>query len=189
MRGFLALALLCSVPASKLAADDLEQRAQQSRKVVKEFAGALKMELKSALDQGGALQAITVCSTSAPAIARQQSSRHGWRIGRTSLKPRNPGNAPDDWERAVLERFEQRRTAGEDPAGMEFFEMVEQNGNRLFRYMKAIPTAEKPCLACHGDNIRPEVAAALDKRYPKDQARGFRAGDIRGAFTITQPVR
>ncbi|HFC54196.1 MAG TPA: DUF3365 domain-containing protein, partial [Gammaproteobacteria bacterium] len=89
---------------------------------------------------------------------------------------------------SVLEGFERRKAAGEDPAKMEFFEMVEQNGNRLFRYMKAIPTVEKPCLACHGGNIRPEVAAALDERYPQDKARGFRAGDIRGAFTIIQPL-
>jgi hypothetical protein len=56
------------------------------------------------------------------------------------------------------------------------------------RYMKAIPTAAKPCLACHGAKISPEVAAKLDDIYPEDKARGYGAGDIRGAFTIRQPM-
>ncbi|MBL6933600.1 MAG: DUF3365 domain-containing protein, partial [Rhodospirillales bacterium] len=54
--------------------------------------------------------------------------------------------------------------------------------------MKAIPTDEKPCLACHGGNISEEVAAKLDDLYPQDKARGYNAGDIRGAFTIRQPM-
>ncbi len=54
--------------------------------------------------------------------------------------------------------------------------------------MKAIPTAEKPCLACHGGKIQIKVTETLDKLYPQDQARGYKAGDIRGAFTITQPM-
>jgi len=32
------------------------------------------------------------------------------------------------------------------------------------------------------------VAEAIDKHYPTDQARGFTLGDIRGAFTIIQPM-
>ncbi len=188
MKKHAVLALLCGIPLTQVTAGDLEQRAEQSRTVVKEFAGALKAELKSALKQGGPLQAITVCGTTAPAIARQQSLKHGWHIDRTSLKLRNPDKAPDSWEKSVLKKFETRKEAGENLAKMEYFEVVEQNGRKEFRYMKAIPTAEKPCLACHGTNIKPNIAAALDKRYPDDQARGFKAGDIRGAFSITQPM-
>jgi len=32
------------------------------------------------------------------------------------------------------------------------------------------------------------VKAKLDTYYPADQARGFKVGDIRGAFTISQPM-
>ncbi len=188
MKRVLALALLCTFPLSQASADAIEQRAAESRAVVKAFAAELKQELKRALKEGGPVKAITVCNAVAPAIAKQQSTKHGWQIGRTSLRVRNPANAPDGWERAVLERFEARRKAGEDPAKMEYFEVVQQNGKKLFRYMKAIPTAEKPCLMCHGSRIKPEVTRVLDKLYPNDQARGFKAGDIRGAFTITQPM-
>ncbi len=188
MKRTVALVLLCAIPVSLVSADELTKRAAESRAVVKEFATELKKELKRALEEGGAVKAISVCNAIAPAIAKQQSMKHGWQIGRTSLKVRNPANTPDRWERAVLEKFEARKEAGEDPAKMEYFEIVEQNGKKMFRYMKAIPTAEKPCLLCHGTQIKPEVANILDKLYPEDRARGFKAGDIRGAFTITQPM-
>ena len=32
------------------------------------------------------------------------------------------------------------------------------------------------------------VEAEIQALYPDDHARGFNAGDIRGAFTITQPM-
>jgi len=40
------------------------------------------------------------------------------------------------------------------------------------------------CLACHGDNIAPEVTAAIRAHYPEDQATGFATGQLRGAFSI-----
>jgi hypothetical protein len=40
------------------------------------------------------------------------------------------------------------------------------------------------CLACHGESLEPAVAAKLAAAYPKDQATGFRAGDLRGAFWV-----
>lgn len=53
--------------------------------------------------------------------------------------------------------------------------------------MKAIPTG-KLCLNCHGQAIKPDVVKLLDKYYPGDGARGFGEGDLRGAFTIIQPM-
>jgi hypothetical protein len=190
MKRIIALGLLLAVPLTLSANGDgdLEKRAQASRAVIKGFFGELKGQLVSGIKKGGPVEAIKVCNTTAPAIAKKFSDQKGWRVARTSLKLRNPANAPDAWEKAVLEQFEARKAAGEDPKKMEFYEVVEVDGKQSFRYMKAIPTAEKPCLVCHGGNIKPEVAAALDEKYPNDQARGYKAGDIRGAFTITQPM-
>lgn len=185
LRGAIGCALLAS---TAVGAADLDQRTAASRAAVKSFMGALKGELVAAIKAGGPVNAIEVCHTAAPAIAANVSGESGWRVARTSLKLRNPKNAPDGWEKAVLIKFEQRRAAGENPAKMEFSEVVESGGAKTFRYMKAIPTAAKPCLACHGEKLAPGVADALDKLYPADQARGFKAGDIRGAFTISQPM-
>jgi hypothetical protein len=70
---------------------------------------------------------------------------------------------------------------------LEFSEEVIEKGKRHFRYMKAIPTG-KVCLSCHGEKLDPAVAAKLKALYPRDKAVGFRSGDIRGAFTIIQPL-
>lgn len=177
---------LLGLLAGPLGAETGEERVLQSRKVVKEFMGQLKGELKAAMKAGGPVNAIGVCKNKAPAIAGQLSEKYGWRVARTSLKVRNPNNEPDAWERKVLESFEQRKQQGEDVKKMEFAEVVTVDGKQEFRYMKAIPTG-KVCLQCHGAQIKPEVEAVLKQEYPRDQARGFRQGDIRGAFTITRP--
>ncbi len=188
MKKVILLAVLMAVPTVQVVADELAQRADQSRVVIKSFAGSLKGELKGALKSDGPLKAIEVCNLSAQTIASGLSKKYGWEISRTSLKPRNAANAPDAWERMVLEGFESRKAAGEDPKKMEHFEVVSVNGKESFRYMKAIPTAEKPCLVCHGGKLKPQIAAIIDKYYPNDKARGYKAGDIRGAFSIVQPM-
>jgi len=188
MKKIALLALATSLSVTSVIAEDLTPRVDASRAAIKSFFGNLGGELKGALKSGGPLKAIKVCNSKAMEITSEHSKKNGWLIGRTSLKPRNAANTPDPWEKSVLEQFEARKAAGEDPKKMEHYEVVTQNGRQLFRYMKAIPTAEKPCLICHGSNIQPQVAEMLDKLYPTDKARGYKAGDIRGAFTITQPM-
>lgn len=193
MKKLITIALLSAAPISMVMAEqnDLQKRAAESKAVVKEFMGELKGELGKAMKAGGPIKAIEVCNKVAPSIAQAQSEKHGWEVARTSLKLRNPNNAPDEWETMVLKKFEERAAAGESPAKMAHFEVVEQDGTKVFRFMKAIgmpPLDKAPCLKCHGENIDPKLAAKLDELYPEDQARGYKPGMIRGAFTITQPM-
>lgn len=162
--------------------------AVEAKGIVKEFATRLKGELQSAIQTGGPVSAIAVCKDRAPAIAQDLSAKSGWEVGRTSLKLRNPAlNSPDDWEKRVLVQFEERKAAGEDVEKMAFAEVVESDAGKRYRFMKAIPTADL-CIACHGESINPDLAAAIDKAYPDDKARGFKTGDIRGAFTLSKPL-
>jgi hypothetical protein len=181
------IALGLSLTAPDAYAADYSDELDASRKTVKEFMQTLKKELQSSMQEGGPVNAVSVCNLTAPAIANTYSVRNGWEVGRTSLKLRNPNNAPDAWERSVLEAFEERKLAGEDPAQMEFHEVIRVDGDKQLRYMKAIPTS-RPCLACHGEALDSIVKTRLEKLYPHDQALGYREGDIRGAFTITQPL-
>lgn len=168
-------------------ADETQQRTADSRAVIKAFFGELKGELEGAMKSGGPVNAIAVCNQKAPGIAKQHSAAKGWGVGRTSLKIRNPANTPDAWEIHVLKRFEERKAAGEKPDQLEHAEIVTEGGKREFRYMKAIPTAEV-CTKCHGATVPAEVEAKLQALYPTDQARGYQPGDLRGAFTIRQPM-
>ena len=182
------LILLCSVlvPAAATAqADDVKARTEAARAAAAEFGKRLIGELQKAMGTGGPVAAIEVCNLEAPEIGAQVSQEKGMTVRRTSLKLRQPANKPDDWELTQLQSFEQRKAAGENPATIEVGEFVESGGKRTFRYMKAIPTAEL-CLTCHGSAIAPEVSARLKSLYPADAATGFKAGDLRGAFTITQ---
>ena len=181
----IALGLGLTAPGAYAA--DYSDELDASRKTVKEFMQTLKKELQSSMQEGGPVNAVSVCNLTAPAIANTYSVRNGWEVGRTSLKLRNPNNAPDAWERSVLEAFEERKLAGEDPAQMEFHEVIRVDGDKQLRYMKASPTS-RPCLACHGESPDSIVKTRLEKLYPHDQALGYRQGDIRGAFTITQPL-
>ena len=170
-------------------ADDNAARIEASRNAAMEFQSLLGGELKAAIAAGGPVNAIQVCNKKAGEIAADISKKHGWKIGRTSLKTRNTANAPDAWETKVLKDFETRKAKGDDATKIEYSEVVKQDGKSVFRYMKAIPIPEgAPCLACHGEKIDPAVAAKLKELYPQDKATGYKQGDLRGAFTITQPL-
>jgi len=100
-------------------------------------------------------------------------------VSRTSLKVRNPDNAPDARERAVLELWRNKVEAGTPPSALEPFASDSDD----FLWMKPI-VAEPPCLMCHGSDVPAAVADAIAARYPQDRATGYSAGDLRGAFVV-----
>jgi hypothetical protein len=165
------------------------QRLEAARAASKELGDALKQQLTAAIAAGGPASAIDVCRTVASQMAEDISHKRGLSIRRTALRVRNPSNAPDPFERKVLEDFVAKIGSGADPATLEYSEVVVENGREIFRYMKAIPTAAAPCLACHGTDIKPDVKSAIQESYPNDQATGFKAGDLRGAFSVIQQTR
>jgi len=161
-----------------------QENIMEARKIIKQFATQLKGELKKAMKEGGPVNAISVCKDKAPKIADDISASSGWYVARTSLKPRATANNPLPWERKIMTEFEAKKSAGADPKTLDYSDVVEEDGKKVFRYMKAIPTG-KVCLNCHGgDNVKPEVVMRLKSLYPSDQARGFKEGDIRGAFVL-----
>ncbi len=179
--------LLVATPLLALA-DTTAGLDEEAGALIQTFASSLKAELVEAMSAGGPSHAIGVCQERAPAIAATLSEDSEWNIARTSLKPRNPENAPDAWETDVLEQFESRKAAGNEVAGMHYAEVVERNGQAAYRFMQAIPT-EGVCLTCHGTHLDPALAQTIDDAYPEDQARGYSVGDIRGAFTLSQPLQ
>ena len=165
-------------------APDDDRLMTESRDIVDEFAGALKGELQESMGSGGPLAAIDVCKDRAPKIASDLSRSSGAKLRRTSLRFRNPVNAPEPWEARVLREFEATASADDSGAPLEYFSR-EDDGT--VRYMSAIRTGGV-CLVCHGVGMAPEIAEKLDGEYPYDSARGYVPGDIRGAFSVTWPV-
>lgn len=172
--------------ASEMGADVNALKAE-AVKVVMSFGGPLKQALGGAIKADGPVAAIQVCNVKAPALAKAAADASGWSVGRTSLKLRNADNKADAWELATLKEFDSRRMAGEKPETIAKAEIVEEGGQKTFRFMKAIGTAPL-CLTCHGGEIKPEVTAKLDSLYPHDQARGYTQGEVRGAFTLKKAL-
>ncbi len=174
------IALCCTAILAQgiSAATQQDELKKEAAALIPPFAKHLMDTVKQAKEEGGPVAAVAACQTLAPEITDKHSTAE-WAIGRTSLKTRNSDNVADAWERSVLEQFAERAAKGEDAKTISYAETV----NGQFRMMKAIPLQED-CLGCHGSNIKPEIAAALDEKYPNDQARGYAVGDIRGAFTL-----
>jgi len=78
----------------------------------------------------------------------------------TSLKPLNPDNAPDSWEREALTAFEK--------GAKEFFVINEQDGQQSLRLMRPLEVMAG-CLKCHGH-------------------QGYKEGDIRGGVGVMVPM-
>jgi hypothetical protein len=153
---------------------------QEAAGITGQFVGTLLPTLQQAMQEGGAVNGINVCSVQAPLIAQNLSEQSGWQVKRVSLKARNNTLAiPDAWEMAVLQEFDQRQQSGEPAGQIHKAELVDSE----FRYMQAQP-AGPLCLSCHGTEIAPEVSAALAQHYPMDAATGYLEGQVRGAISL-----
>ncbi len=153
---------------------------------VKAVAGSYAKQLKSALQEamgrGGPEAGIAACAEKAGQIGAEASRQSGWSIRRVTSQARNPLDMPDTYEQLTLERFEREIAGGKEDASR--YEVVQEDGVRYARFMKAI-RIEPVCLACHGDSeVAPGVAKRLSDLYPHDRARGYKAGDLRGALSI-----
>lgn len=177
---------LLSVSTLVCADPNLDQLTAEASLKAKVLGSQLKQKLGEAMKAGGPTAGIEVCHSVAADIANTLSA-DGWTVGRTSLKNRSPNNAPDTWERDVMMRFEQMHRSNPEAKLLETTVYDNDDGQKVFRFMAAIPTAEV-CTKCHGDNVESEVVDLLHKYYPDDLATGFKIGDLRGAFTLSKTI-
>ncbi len=182
--------LIGYTPITVAADDDIHARTEAAKAATGHFLKRLGGILKHEMKKNGPESAINVCREVAPEIARDISLKKGWQVTRVSSKPRNSMMAiPDSWEQTVLLDFEQRAARGEELKTMYFAEIVEEPAGRSLRYMKAIGVAPV-CLSCHGstEQIQTSVQAKLNSLYPHDKATDYKAGELRGAVSIKQPL-
>ncbi|MBI5253502.1 MAG: DUF3365 domain-containing protein, partial [Euryarchaeota archaeon] len=108
----------------------------------------------------------TVYTLKNPALVTRELSEYSEKIGLysfriTSLKPINPKNAPNDFERNALLEFER---------GIKEISRIETiNGSAVYRYMTPLYVSE-PCLQCHA-------------------AQGYKVGDVRGGISVFLPMQ
>jgi len=100
-----------------------------------------------------------------PAMVTRELSEYAARDGLghfrvTSLKPVNPANKPDDFEKLCMVDF--------DHGHQEAIAVRNEPGGRVVRYMAPL-NVDESCLGCHARH-------------------GYAKGDIRGALSITIPI-
>ncbi|RII28820.1 MAG: diguanylate cyclase [Geobacter sp.] len=92
-------------------------------------------------------------------ISQRSVEKDGVRFHIVSLKPIDPGNAPDQLERTALSQFAQ---------GESEWHSLGKGDNPVFRYLKPL-FVEPSCLECHA-------------------TKGYKVGDVIGAISITLPL-
>lgn len=168
----MALVMVSPVEMARFAVDDLLL--------------SLQATLKTELQTRGPVGAIAVCRDTAQILLQQVSRKHGGiYIRRVSRKWRNPADIPTPDEDRLLEFLEERAKEGTLPA--EWVDTLTLNGRKVLRYARPLKVQEV-CLVCHGETVPPDVDRALQRLYPHDRARGYRAGDFRGMVVVKLPL-
>lgn len=160
--------LLVSLLVLAAAPSDVEQ----AKAALNPLKKALKETLLKALAKSPE-EAIEVCATRAPQLAKEASS-DTVSVGRSAFKLRNPKNAPKPWVQKAMTELALEKS------GTEAHRIVTLPDGTV-GYAEAIWVAA-PCLVCHGKEVTPTLDAKLKKAYPNDAARGFELGDFRGVF-------
>ncbi|HPE56920.1 MAG TPA: DUF3365 domain-containing protein [Bacteroidales bacterium] len=154
--------------------------------VAKALILTLKGEVKQAIDSNGVVEAIAVCNEKAIPLTQNVASlaEEGTEIKRTTSKPRNPANSPDEFEKEALKHFEKLIAAGESFPD-NYTQKVVDGGDTSYYYYKPMKM-EALCLLCHGtpETMAPEVKDVVAKLYPEDQAAGYQEGDFRGLIRV-----
>jgi len=176
------LLLITSFLPNIISADELQHLVENSRELIRTFSEQLQSEYEKVIQKNNPENAMKVCRTIAPEIATHLS-KDGWSIRRISLDFRNQNNAPDQFERKILENFEKKKSEGWTIDQLAYFKMSETGNQNEFRYLKAI-AGEEFCLSCHGGDSPGENAIKSDKLHSTDQAGNYKSGVIAGAYSV-----
>jgi hypothetical protein len=151
------------------------------------LAEGLLERLAHAIDSEGLEGATSFCSESAIPLTEeiQAAQAAGFSLKRTTLRWRNPDNAPDQWEDRVLRYLEALEEF--DPGSVPV-ELTAQGPGESLRYYRPLRAAPM-CLNCHGDEgeMDPRVLEILREGYPEDRATGYGAGELRGVIRVEIP--
>jgi hypothetical protein len=147
----------------------------------------LSTNLARALGAGGITNALSYCSERAYPLTALVAETNQVRLQRFTHRPRNPGNEVSSAELGILREFQLALGRGEKPSPV-----VRAGANDAVVFYSPIMLANPLCLQCHGavgTDIQPATAALLATLYPRDQATGFKLGDLRGLWRIEMPAR
>ena len=185
LRRLAALALVALLPAcapKRETPDAADIRA--ARQAALTFDQRMSREIIARLDRDEDPVAVYLAyADNVPGWGKALSDAAQIDFSRTALGVRTPADAPDAWERQQMEQMSFMLDAGVDPETLEIAEIVTEGETKLFRWMRPILMSDS-CLACHGEAIDPRVKLLLGQEYPFDDASGYAAGQLGGAYSV-----
>lgn len=104
----------------------------------------------------------------------------------TSLRVRNPVNAPDAGDLAALEIIQAQLLNGMQPTGLLVQKVTNPDAPIEWRVYRSVSVMPK-CTLCHGPKelLQPEVRATLAKLFPEDKAVDYAPFDWRGVIRVS----
>lgn len=176
---------VCSTKEREIPAEMKTELAAHAQNYMKE----LKSVLIANMQEGGPVQAVSVCSDTALDLTKSYSEKNNVDIKRVSFKNRNPLNTPNEFEKTALLKFE-KMLAEEKLTGDEIIiEKVKNEKGEFVRFAKPI-IIEGACLLCHGreNEVNQEVAELIKSNYPNDKAVNYKIGDLRGIISVSKKL-
>ena len=156
-------------------------------RAINRLAVTLVNEVTVAVAKTGAEKAVDVCHLKALPLTGEivAGMPRITAVKRTSLRLRNPANAPDAAEQLALERVQKDLESGVLPKVL--VQRVDlAAGRREWRVYRPIGILAQ-CVTCHGprESLPPELQARIAKSYPADNAVGYSVGQWRGLIRVT----
>jgi hypothetical protein len=169
---------------------EIEQAAvQRGKAIAAETFSLLSSNLQSAIQSGGISNALPFCSIAASPLTAGMADKHGVTLRRVTHKPRNPSGKADAAELKILESFDAALAASQSTNPPP--PVVTQFTSEQVTFFAPIVLNNDLCLSCHGEpgkDIAPADLAVIQKLYPRDEATGFKLGQLRGAWRIDFPM-
>lgn len=140
----------------------------------------LKGNLVKAMKSGGPTNAVQFCNMEAMPLTEVYSLKYNTDVKRVSDRNRNPKNAANEKELAVLDDFKRTLASGE---ALSPKVAIDAEGKK--HYYAPIFTGGR-CLTCHGNpkNMQPELVMVIDSLYPNDKAKGYAVDELRGIWSV-----
>ncbi|WP_138429844.1 Tll0287-like domain-containing protein [Fodinibius saliphilus] len=183
---FLVLTIGCGDQSKKKVIDssisfDTTAVIHEGQKITKAAFNTLSNNLQRALAEGGVRNALQFCNVRAMPLTDSLSTDYGVELRRVSHRPRNPSNRADSLEMSTIRNYlEQIRKE-------ESVEPIATTHDNNISYHAPIRIPNQLCLHCHGNpgqDITKADLETIQELYPKDEATGFKMGELRGIWSI-----
>jgi Protein of unknown function (DUF3365) len=184
-RAIVFLGIVFSLTACDRKPDVTHLPREEAVKIAKEAAQdafqQLSSELAEAIENGGPVSAIPVCSLKAETIVQEVAEKRQLEMIRLSDRPRNPKQMAHGDDIAAMNSIRAAKQRGETPSPQ-----VDETNNGYSIVRIPIPLSQPLCLQCHGaeTDITPETRKAILTSYPEDKATGYKLNDLRGIWRI-----